>query len=188
MRRSNIILILLVAMLAFAGCERPDCGCDTDTRQPVLFQYEYINHAWGYRHRGFLIDAEGRVKGFLQPSDWIFPDSMGMISKSDLEYNLSQCDTLCGQVDKRVLNENFSKISYVKNGKIQDNGLIMVDAGTGVLSAWYWNDRARKYENVFLISSGDRNRVNTNSYVQGIADWLKKVGEKTNRFFWYGGK
>ena len=152
-----------------------------------MFQYEYYNYAWGFRHSGFLIDQDGRLNGFKQPKKWIAMDSSGMMTEADLEFNLSQCDTVCGRIDTKLINENFEKIADIRYGGIVDNGLVMADAGTGVLSAWYWNEKARKYENVFLISNGDIYKINTHSGVKEIVEWLKGVGKNTGRFYWFGG-
>ena len=191
MKRSIFLSILLVAILGLTSCMKKNCGCDPDPKTghnpPVLFQYEYYNYAWGFRHRGFLIDQDGRVNGFEQPKKWIVTDSTGMLTKADLEYNLAQCDTICGKVEKELLEENFRKIEDIRFAKIEDTGLYMADAGTGVISAWYWNKKAEKYENVFLISNGDVNKINTHASVKEIVEWLKKAGEKTGRFYWYGG-
>jgi hypothetical protein len=186
MKKSFVYITLLVAVVAFTSCMKKNCGCDPEVNQPVLFQYEYINYAWGYRHHGFLIDENGKVNGFQQPEKWIFPDSSGMMSKLDLEYDLAQCDTVCLSVDKDSLMSFFSKIGNVRTGKIIDNGLVMADAGTGTLSAWYWSEKAGKYENVLLITNGDVSKVNSHPSVKEIVEWLKSAGEKTNRFYWYG--
>jgi len=157
-------------------------------RTPVLFQYEYYNYAWGFRHHGFLIDNQGRIKGFSQPEKWIATDSTGLLTEADLRYNLAQCDTVCGSVNKADLDLYFSRIKDIRTGEIVDNGLVMADAGTGVLSAWYWNEKAQKFENVFLMSNGDYNKVNNHPEVKELVAWLKWIGEKTDRFYWYGGE
>lgn len=182
----------MVFALGISGCMKEYCGDEHDPeltkRQPVLFQYEYYNYAWGFRHHGFLIDQYGNVNGFKEPKKWITPDSTGTLTSADLEYNIAQCDTICGKVDKRKLMEHFGKIGSIRYGNIKDDGLIMADAGTGVFSAWYWNGKAGNYENVFLISNGDLSRTNTHPYAKEVIEWLKRVGEKTNRFYWYGGQ
>jgi hypothetical protein len=194
MKKSIAFSVLLVAAVGFSGCMKDNynCNCDPEIRPdhipPVVFQYEYYNYAWGYRHHGFLIDSDGHILGFSQPKKWITPDSTGMMSKADLEYNLDQTDTLCGKVSVDKLDREFSKIKDIRHGEIVDNGLAMADAGTGTLSAWYWNDKARKYKSVFLISNGDLDKVNTHPDVKELVNWLKKIGEKTNRFRWYGGR
>jgi hypothetical protein len=191
MKKSISLLTILAATWVLAGCLKENCDCDQDNRPagmpPVVFQYEYFNYAWGFRHHGFLIDEQGNIQGFRQPEKWMTPDSSGMMTRADLVYNLAQCDTVCGKVDLDVLDRNFLKINNIRSGKIADNGLVMADAGTGVFSAWYWNEKAEKYENVFLISNGDVYRINTHSDVKEIVEWLKAIGEKTGRFYWFGG-
>jgi hypothetical protein len=49
------------------------------------------------------------------------------------------------------------------------------------------NEKAWKYENVFLISNSDVYRINTHHDVKEMVDWLRKIGEKTPWFYWYGG-
>ncbi len=190
MKRPIIFSTLLVAVLSVTGCMKMDCGQDSEPEfsQPVLFQYEYYNYAWGFRHHGFLIDEEGRINGFEEPKKWITPDSSGFMSKADLEYNLVQCDTFCGKVDKEDMAHYFRKIGEVRDSKIKDNGMVMADAGTGVFSAWYWNRREQMYENVFLVSNGDVSRINTHESIMEMIEWLKRAGEKTNRFWWFEGK
>ncbi len=187
MKKSIPVSILLAVFLLLTGCVKENCDCDKmDVYPPVLFQYEYVNYAWGYRHHGFMIDAGGKVKGFRQPKDWIEPDSMGFISKENLLHNLAQCDTLCTTVSSLEVTANYSDIDEIRTGKIIDNGMVMADAGTGVLSAWYWNEKVGKYESVFLISNGDVYKVNDHPDVKAMVDWLKRIGEKTDRFYWYG--
>jgi hypothetical protein len=188
MKKLTLIFTSLIAGLALTSCLKENCGCDPKFDQPVLFQYEYVNYAWGFRHHGFLIDDKGNVNCFRSPQNWIKPDSSGMMSKLDLEYNLAQCDTIWGKVSLDSLKSNFNQIEKVRDGKIVDYGDIMADAGTGILSAWYFNEKEGKYESVFLVSNGDINQINSHSSVEPIVDWLKSVGERTDRFYWFGGK
>lgn len=195
-KTSNLFSILLLLTLGFAGCMKMDGYGDYDQDRdpkknhiaPVIFQYEYYNYAWGFRHSGFLIDKDGRIKGFNQPENWITPDSSGFMAKEDLKYNLAKCDTISGRVDLDELYQYASKIKGIRNGKIVDHGSVMADAGTGVFSAWYWNDKVGKFENVFLISNGDMYKVNRHEDVSELVAWLKWIGEKTDRFWWYGGE
>ena len=188
MKRSLSISILLAVLLLITSCVKENCGCnDAKSYPPVLFQYEYYNYAWGFRHHGFMIDVSGQVKGFREPKNWVPADSMGFLSKADLEYNLTLTDTVFTNVDKSVLDDFYSKITDLRNGKIIDHGMVMADAGTGVLSAWYWSEKVGKYENVFLMSKGDIFKENSHPDVKALVDWLKTVGAKTDRFFWFDG-
>jgi hypothetical protein len=190
MKRFLSISILLAAFLLITSCMKENCGCDEKmvSYPPVLFQYEYYNYAWGFRHHGFMIDAHGNVNGFSQPENWVSPDSMGFISKSDLEHNLALCDTVSTTVSDLEVQTNYRRIESIRGGKIFDHGQFMADAGTGVLSAWYWNKRIGKYESVFLMSNGDIFKENSHPDVKAMVDWLKRIGEKTDRFYWFDGK
>ncbi len=182
----NKITALIAAGLMIAGLS----SCHKDyydhpVQPPVLFQYEYVNYAWGYQHRGFLITSEGKVLGFDHPKDWKFVDSTGFMSKADLEFNLEYCDTICGQVDFDDIRHYYRKLLSIDGSEVRDLGIYMADAGTGVLSGWVWNPQHRAYENIFLRSNGDMNKENTGKAAESITDWLKGIGEKSNRFWWY---
>jgi len=186
MKNIRFFLAILILAGTLLSCDKEKCNCEKD--QPVLFQYEYINHAWGYRHHGFMISPDGNVHGFSQPAEWKEYDSTGLISSADLEFNLDQCDTLCGAVDTDSLNEFFNQIEEIRTGEIKDSEVYMADAGTGVFSAWYWSSKDSMYERVFLISNGDTNLENTNAKVDKLVEWLKKTGQKTDRFYWFDGE
>lgn len=187
MNKPTFFSVLLVLVLG--GCTDKYCNFDpeADRNPPVLFQYEYYNYAWGFRHHGFMIDERGYINGFQQPTRWIAPDSTGMLTREDLEHNLDRCDTICGKVDRETLYHYFDKIEDVRFGKVEDTGNYMADAGIGILSAWYWNKQEQKYESVFLASNGDMNQTNINASVNEIVEWLKDAGKKTERFYWFGG-
>ncbi|MFH0762105.1 MAG: hypothetical protein V2A67_11440 [Bacteroidota bacterium] len=180
---SVYIAALVLGGISFS-CSKEKCHCEKD--QPVLFQYEYINYAWGYRHHGFMISPDGVIHGFRQPAEWKEYDSTGLISSANLEYNLNRCDTVFGTVDTDTLNAFFNQIEEIRNGEIKDIGVYMADAGTGVFLAWYWNSDESMYERVFLISNGDTNLENTNAKVDDLVEWLKRTGQKTDRFYWFG--
>ncbi|MDD4644357.1 MAG: hypothetical protein PHY99_00035 [Bacteroidales bacterium] len=184
MKRSIFYTILLITVIGLASCKKQDCGCHEAEKHPVLFQYEYFNYAWGYKHLGFLIEGNGKVRGFNNPKNWKMPDSTGMMSRSDLEYNLAQCDTLYLTVKEEDMDKYYADIESLRDGEIIDTGIYMADAGTGTFSAWYWNEKAEKYQFVFLKSYGDQNKVNSHASVDLVADWLCDIGKNIWDYFW----
>jgi hypothetical protein len=133
-----------------------------------------------------MIDNQGVIRAFDNPEKWIEMDSTGLMTEVDLAYNLAQCDTICGTVDRKDLEQYYSRIRDIRYGEIIDSGMVMADAGTGVLSAWYWNEKAGKYENVLLASNGDYQKINTHEDVSEIIAWMRWIGEKTDNFWWFG--
>ena len=57
----RIILAISVLGMVVFGCKKSEVN--TDITQAVLFEYEYVNHAWIYTHMGWMIDENGEVKG-----------------------------------------------------------------------------------------------------------------------------
>lgn len=188
MKTYALLASAMLLLFSLGGCMQRNCDCDPDPLDypPVVFQYEYINYAWGYRHHGFLIDSKGKVWGFGQPEKWTFPDTSGYMTRIGLEYNLALCDTLCGSVELKELQEQYSKIPDIQTGTIKDHGQVMFDAGLGVFTSWIWNEKMERYEPVFLISNGDVFRENSHPATSKVVEWLKSIGENTNRFYWYG--
>ena len=60
MRRG--VLLILLAGIFLSGCEKEECGCENIP--PVLFEYHYINYAWGFQENGWLIDGDGNVQRY----------------------------------------------------------------------------------------------------------------------------
>ncbi|MFO7615728.1 MAG: hypothetical protein R6V75_00580 [Bacteroidales bacterium] len=188
--RLKSLAIIAILLSATTGCERYyECDdCDQHSigkiDQPVLFEFEYINYAWGYRHHGILIDADGNIWGYSQPEEWKIPDSSGFITEEELEFNLEQTDTVYGKVRSTDLVYHYDLIPDARGGNIRDLGTYMADAGVGTLYAYYPRRISRRIERVFLASSGDVNFENTSSAARMIVTWLKETGKDIDRFHW----
>jgi len=157
----------------------------TDISQPVLFEYEFINHAWVYTHMGWLIDAEGNVLGYNLPGNWNEVDAEGYIGKSEVIENLSQTDTMYFKVDNQELLENAKHRFDLPGARVDTSDQYMADAGIGVLYVYVWDTEVEKYNRVLLASRGDIRMTNTHPKVKSIVSWLEGVGNQTDRFFWF---
>ena len=156
------------------GCEKPECECPEE--QPVYFQYHYVNHAWGYQERGWLIDKQGNVRYFESPEGFRLPDSTGMISLQDLEYNLSQADSLLTTMESEELNAYIAYIPGSAAGDIGEKSQVAADAGASVLSCYLYDEEADAYRYVFLAMSGDWEQFNLSAEAGILVDWLIDFG------------
>ena len=163
----------VVAILAM-DCERTECGCPE--AQPVYFQYHYVNYAWGYQERGWLIDNQGQVRYFESPDGFRHPDSTGLISWEDLEYNLAQTDSLITTVEPQELNEYIAYIPGAAEGEIGVKENIAADAGSSVLSCYLYDQEKDAYRYVFLAMSGDWEQFNLSAEAGILTDWLIEFG------------
>jgi hypothetical protein len=79
--------------LILTSCDK-DCDEVNPVKDPVYFQYEAINYAWGFYHVGWYIDSKGNFDYYRLPQYPIEPDSSGYISKVDLLDNLAKADSI----------------------------------------------------------------------------------------------
>ena len=128
------IRVLLLAGLVLAGCREQER--DLPLSQPVLFQYRYMNFAWGPQDYGWLIDHEGRVRTFRMPEGFRGPDSTGLVSEADLLHNLSLTDSTIRLVDGEELEYYSGLITAAAKGETGEARNIACDAGSSVLSCY----------------------------------------------------
>jgi hypothetical protein len=144
--------------------------------QPIYFEYHYINYAWGYQERGWLIDKDGNVRSFESPDNYRLPDSTGYLSLADLEYNLGLSDSIIATIDKEELEEYIAYIPKAAEGETGKSNNIAADAGSSVLSCYLYDPETKKYRYVFLAQSGDWEQFNNSSEAEIIVEWLRDFG------------
>lgn len=171
MQKHYYIILLLVLL---TSCDF--LSYDPPLEQPVYFEYEYINFAWGYQHNGWIIDRDGNVRAWDQQEDWRKPDSTGYIGAADLEFNISLTDSVIAVVDSADLMDHVELISGAKNGYITEPRNTACDAGSSTVYAYYYDEDADGYLKVFLGSSGDFSSANTSDEARKLVAWLKKFG------------
>ena len=94
------LFLLSILILFIPGCKK---DTSISERQSVLFQFEYINYAWGYQHQGFIIDNKGNVLTYNNPEGWNFPDNNLNINEIQFNENLGKCRL----TDKKIPKEKF---------------------------------------------------------------------------------
>ena len=176
------IISILILAIVIVSCKKEDLN---EFNQPVLFEYEYINHAWLYTHKGWMMDEEGNVRGFKLPEEWNNPDEKGYITKQELVDNLEQADTLYTTVDESDLLNHFNNRFDMQGAITDTSDVIMADAGIGTLYVYVWDEEVEKYEKVLLASKGDLSVTNMNSSAKSAVSWLVDIGKQTDRFFWF---
>lgn len=179
----RIFFASLILALIISSCEKD--YVNQDITQPVVFEYEYVNHAWIYTHLGWMIDEEGSIRGFYYPGEWNLPDDSGFFTKEDLKENLAQTDTTYGRVDNAEMLLHFNNRSDFRGAKMDTSDTFMADAGVGTLYAYVWDKSIQKYERILLASKGDISVTNTENKAKAAVRWLKDVGKETDRFYWF---
>jgi hypothetical protein len=173
MKKMNTYILGLLAIL-LGACE--ELNYDGPEDQPVYFEYNYINHAWGFQHHGWLIDGEGYRRYFNLPDSFRVPDSTGYLSLEALEYNVGQADSIIDQVDGDELAKYMDYIPGAADGEIGKSQVIAADAGASVLSCYLYDPAKDAYRYVFLAQSGDWEQFNLSEEAGVLVDWLVDFG------------
>jgi hypothetical protein len=173
-RKMNLKVVLsIVAIAVFAiSCEELEYNAPAD--QPVWFEYNYVNHAWGYQNSGWFIDREGTMRYYNLPESYRLPDSSGYMSLEDLEHNLSLADSIVLQVDSIILEKQIRLIPGAAEGALGDAENIAADAGSSTLSCYIYNDDLDVYRKVKLAQSGDWEQFNLSREAEKLVKWLRE--------------
>lgn len=178
MRRALFIFIILL----LTGCDHvPSENPRYAIRQKVLFQFEYVNHAWGRQHNGWLIDSSGELHCYNLPDNWTFPDSTGTISAADMEQNLRNTDSVCYQVDAEELKAKFTLLPLAAKGPVSDPVYEMADAGGTVFVGYILNSSTNRYERILLQQLGDVRIDNQSQQAQELYEWLLSINQQLTK-------
>jgi hypothetical protein len=175
----KIFWIFLSLMLLSFQCE--DELDDPIASQDIVFAKIYVNHAWGDSLDGWFIDNAGYVKGFSNQRnpeiDWKEMLDGGFISKSDLLYNYSQCDTLYTQIPLAELFEYYEKIDAASKGSLTEGANQGADMGQISYYCLRYDPLKAQYRFILLNSYGDWKIENTSPEANKIYNWLTTINK-----------
>ena len=169
----SIFLILWPFLLV--SCEQPLSLPIESQQLGCYFQYEYINHAWGYNHKGFTITPSGKVYAFDKATPWTFAKD-NVISASALDSNIVasvKVDTLISTSDLARFQHLAFLAMYGKTSAPEQRGADMgaqickiIVPGTG---------KPDYYTEIILSQTGDIEYHNLLQEASLIKDWLSGI-------------
>jgi hypothetical protein len=161
------------------------CEKDINTNQGnpnitnhVLFQYEYINYAWGYQHSGWLIDSSGNVYCYNRPSLWNYCDSSGYISDTNMESNILHTDSICYKIEKKELAAKTMLIENASKGEVTKPIPVMADAGIAIFTGFTQNIQTKQYKRIVFKQIGDYYIKNKSVEALELYNWLDSLNKK----------
>jgi len=169
----NIILILSLILL-ISGCKK---NYVISKKQVILFQYEYINYAWGYQHNGFLIDTAGNVLIYNNPEGWNFPDKDFGLSEIQMRENIDSCSQSGKKIPKEELKKYSGYINNIALSKITAMKNIAADAGTTEFICYQFSENTGMYKGFLIKREGDFTCENLNFFSKKVASWMKEINK-----------
>ena len=175
------LILGLVLLTTLSGCLRPDdiwaekIEVDYANWSPI-FQSEYTNYAWGYNHSGWLMDRTGQVRRFQKSAKWVFADSLGYVSASDMQKNMDACDSVIAQVSsKDFTHYYYEKAINCENGPMSKPQNTMADAGEHIYAFYVYESGHNRYKRVILNMTGDWSQENLAPNAKEVVDWMKTI-------------
>lgn len=169
----KIILIILL-LLFITGCKKNYIISD---KQAILFQFEYVNYAWGYQHNGYIIDNEGNILTFSNPENWNFPDNDLRQTGAQVAENIRKCT----DTGKKIPLEELQKYSnYIKNialSKITAIKNVAADAGSVEFVCYQFSEGTGMYKSYLIKMEGDFTCENLNFYSKKVSTWMRDIND-----------
>jgi hypothetical protein len=168
-------IFLFIAMIFFfAGCKK---NYTISERQDILFQFDYMNYAWGYQHNGFLIDTAGNVLIYNNPKSWNFPDNDLGLSEAQMRENIDSCRNSGKKIPKEVLKKYSGYINNIALSKITALKNVAADAGTSEFICYQFSENTGKYKGCLIKREGDFTCENLNFFSKKVASWMKEINK-----------
>jgi len=168
MREKAAGLVLLIILMLLGGCEKL-----LDNNPEALFLCQYINHAWGYRNSGYLIDREGNVRLFELPEKWNYPNESGYLTVDEMNENLQQTVETSCIVRKGDMAYFASKLRAALSGKTSEREHTACDMGSTSYGGYIYEPEKNMYKYVFIRQTGDFSCENMSREADVIYEWMQ---------------
>jgi len=166
------ILLIVLSLLFITGCKKPG---NVSEKQVILFQFDYMNYAWGYQHNGFIIDSEGNVLTYENPEDWNFPDKDLTLTEEQLAENVMKCTPAGIRIAEAELLKYSNYIKSIASSKVTAIKNVGADAGSSEYICYQYSEASSRYKGYLIKMEGDFTCENLNFYSKKVVAWLKDI-------------
>lgn len=171
MKKLRLLFVFTLFFSAFS-CQKTDDVFFAATDE-IVFQFEYINYAWGKQHYGFFITSDGTKYSYNNPENWIFQED-SQIKADDFLINLASC-TNEGKIDLTELNRMKTLVLKVDETQLSKSRNTMYDAGNENYSFYVKDSAKGTFRQITLLNRGDFFQKNSDEDAVEIADWLLQL-------------
>jgi hypothetical protein len=166
------ILLSALLILSFTGCKKNTLISE---KQTIIFQYDYINYAWGYQHTGFIIDNGGNILTYNNPEDWNFMDKDMILTEKQVAANIAKCQSSGKKISPEELQKFTSYIKNIASSEVTASKNVAEDAGTAEYLCFQYSGSTSSYKGYLIKTEGDFTRENLNFYSKKVVIWLKDI-------------
>lgn len=173
----NKVLFIFIIISVLFGCKKEnDVLLNSATpNQKVFFEFELINFAWGKQHQGWFIDSSGNIFTYRNPAEWVYADTTGEISESEMAENLSKTNLSTVTINKHELYKKVALIEKASRGAFGNRGQAGADMGAWCYYAYTFDPQEKVYKRHLLSQTGDWQISNLSREAAELAAWLAKI-------------
>ncbi len=166
------IFLFALLVLSLTGCKKNYIISD---KQEILFQFEYLNYAWGYQHKGFIIDYDGNVLIYNNPENWNFPDDDFNLDENQVAGNIASCIQTGKKIPKDELQKYINYIGNLASSKVTALRNVAADAGSTDFFCYQFSESTGKYKGYIIKKDGDFTCENLNFYTKKVVAWMRNI-------------
>jgi hypothetical protein len=171
---SRLITVIVIA-LTLSSCKK---NFSVREGQDIFFKFEYVNYAWGFQHYGFMVDVKGRVLTFNDPPKWNFSDNDHLISRAQVQENISYCTESEKVIPQLQLSKFMKYIDKIASSKITAQKNIGADKGTSTFVCYQFSENTSLYKETIIKMEGDANCENLNYFSKKVVEWMREIGKE----------
>jgi hypothetical protein len=166
------IILITLTVLFITCCKKNNVISD---KQSILFQFDYVNYAWGYQHNGFIIDNEGNVLSNSNSEDWNFPDNDFTLSENQVVENIKKCAQTGKKIPKEELQKYANYIKNIASSKVTALKNVAFDRGSSEFICYQFLESTGTYKGYLIKMEGDFTCENLNFYSKKVVAWMKDI-------------
>jgi len=168
-----IIFVLLIAY-TISGCKK---NVVIDEKQAILFQVDFVNYAWEYKHNGFLVDNQGNILTYKNPQVWNFPDKDFNLSENQVRDNIGNCLNTGKKIPNEELKKYANHIKNISSSKVTALKNVSADAGSIEYICYQFSEKTGIYKGTLIKMEGDFTCENLNFFTKKVTTWLKNIND-----------
>jgi hypothetical protein len=166
------IFFITLLCLTSAGCKK---AYNISNKQEILFQFDYVNYAWGYQHNGFIITKEGEVLTYNNPEVWNFPDKDFSLTIEEVNENIGYCLNSGKKISKAELQKYSNYIKNIASSKVTAPKNVAADAGSTEFICYQFSENTGIYKGYIIKTEGDFRSENLNFYSKKVVLWMRTI-------------
>lgn len=172
------IFILVGMVLIINSCNNNSVIIlETGSLPSVIFEVEYVNHAWGYVHYGYYIAKDGGVHSYdIAKSGESWSDtSQGYYTERELVAKFNHLDTLRMMVARDTILWSNELARLAQYGTYSDTIQQGADMGGLSFILYLYRQDIKKYRQIVLLLNGDRTFRNESQSAIQLVAWMNRV-------------